>query len=142
MKSYLYQKLKEGRLNKGLKQSDVTKLLGIKNTTLSNYENGITEPDMDTFLKLCQLYDLDYAVLLSEAYGYPLSAHFAEIEESSMDLIKKYISLDADSRETVTYILDREVKNTNARAQMNQMNRLLAYQKALREMKTEKKQPK
>lgn len=120
-------------------ESDVTKLLGIKNTTLSNYENGITEPDMDTFLKLCQLYDLDYAVLLSEAYGYPLSAHFAEIEESGMDLIKKYISLDADSRETVTYILDREVKNTNARAQMN---RLLAYEKALRERKTEKKQPK
>ena len=38
MNSYLIEKLKEGRLNKGLKQSDVTRLIGIKNTTLSNYE--------------------------------------------------------------------------------------------------------
>ena len=49
MNEYLISKLKEGRLSKGLKQSDVTKFTGIKNTTLSNYENGVTEPDIDTF---------------------------------------------------------------------------------------------
>lgn len=49
MNEYLVAQLKQGRLDKGLKQSDVTKLTGIKNTTLSNYENGITEPNIDTF---------------------------------------------------------------------------------------------
>lgn len=33
------------------------------------YENGITEPDIDTFLQLCELYELDYAGILAEAYA-------------------------------------------------------------------------
>ena len=110
LNSYLIEKLKEGRLNKGLKQSDVTKLTGIKNTTLSNYENGNTEPDMDTFLKLCQTYELDYGELLSEAYGYHLPDLSIDIKKSDVNLIKKYRSLDSFGQETVNMILDRELK--------------------------------
>lgn len=110
LNSYLIEKLKEGRLNKGLKQSDVTKLTGIKNTTLSNYENGNTEPDMDTFLKLCKTYELDYAELLSEAYGYHLPGLSIDIKKSDVDLIRKYRSLDPFGQETVNMILDRELK--------------------------------
>lgn len=110
MNSYLIEKLKEGRLNKGLKQSDVTKLTGIKNTTLSNYENGNTEPDMDTFLKLCQTYELNYAELLSEAYGYHPPDLSIDIKKSDVDLIKKYRFLDSFGQETVNMILDRELK--------------------------------
>lgn len=108
MNQYIIERLKEGRLNKGLKQSDVTRLIGIKNTTLSNYENGNTEPDMDTFLKLCHLYGLDYSELLSEAYGYQIPDNNINIKKSDLDLIKKYRALDSVGRDHVDTVLHWE----------------------------------
>lgn len=108
MNQYIINKLKEGRLNKNLKQSDVTKLTGIKNTTLSNYENGNTEPDMDTFLRLCELYDLDYAEILGEAYGYKIPALNFDIKKSDISRIEKYHKLDPHGKEVIDFLLDRE----------------------------------
>lgn len=108
MNEYLISKLKEGRLSKGLKQSDVTKFTGIKNTTLSNYENGVTEPDIDTFLQLCELYKLDYAAILGEAYGLNVQGSDFSIRPSEIDHIKKYRNLDDYGKETVDVTLDRE----------------------------------
>lgn len=110
MNEYLILKLKEGRINKGLKQSDVTQFTGIKNTTLSNYENGITEPDIDTFLQLCELYELDYAGILAEAYGLSVQGEDFKIRPSEIEIAKKYRSLDSHGQETVSYILDRETE--------------------------------
>ncbi|WP_141400960.1 helix-turn-helix domain-containing protein [Lacrimispora amygdalina] len=42
-------------------QSDVARKIGVKGNILSNYENGISEPDIDTFCALCDIYDLDPA---------------------------------------------------------------------------------
>ena len=122
MNQYLIDKLKEGRLKKGLKQSDVTKLTGIKNTTLSNYENGNTEPDMDTFLKLCRLYELDYADLLGEAYGFGFKKDGTTIGKKDIDLIEKYHSLDDSGRHHVDIILQWE---------SDRVARLLAYAEKL-----------
>lgn len=108
MNKYLVEKLKEGRLSKGLKQSDVTKLTGIKNTTLSNYENGNTEPDMDTFLRLCDLYDLNYSEIISEAYGYRIPGLDFDVRSSDIALLKKYHILDDHGREMVDIVLDKE----------------------------------
>lgn len=108
MNDYLISKLKEGRLNKGLKQSDVTNLTGIKNTTLSNYENGITEPDIDTFLQLCELYGLDYAAILGEAYGLSVVGSDFDIKPSEIEHVKKYRALDDTGRNHVNNILDWE----------------------------------
>lgn len=111
MNKYLTAKLKEGRLNKGLKQSDVTKYTGIKNTTLSNYENGVTEPDIDTFLQLCELYGLDYSYILGEAYGLGVQGEAFKIKPSEIDRIEKYRFIaehSPDGVKSVDMILDRE----------------------------------
>lgn len=113
MNQYLITKLKEGRVSKGLKQSDVTKLTGIKNTTLSNYENGVTEPDIDTFLQLCELYGLDYADILGEAYGLNVQGTDFDIKPSEIEHIKKYRNLDSYGQETVTITLARETERMN-----------------------------
>ncbi|HJB15236.1 MAG TPA: helix-turn-helix transcriptional regulator [Candidatus Blautia excrementipullorum] len=116
MNSYLIGKLKEGRLNKGLKQSDVTRLIGIKNTTLSNYENGNTEPDMDTFLKLCRLYDLNYSELLGDAYGYKVPGCSFDIRSSDIKMISKYHRLDDHGKEMVNIVLEKEYERSVALA--------------------------
>lgn len=111
MNEYLISKLKEGRISKGLKQSDVTQFTGIKNTTLSNYENGITEPDIDTFLQLCELYELDYAGILAEAYGLSVQGEDFKIRPSEIEVAKKYRFISAhspDAASVVDTILDRE----------------------------------
>lgn len=111
MNEFLIAKLKEGRINKGLKQSDVTQFTGIKNTTLSNYENGITEPDIDTFLQLCELYELDYAGILAEAYGLSVQGEDFKIRPSEIEIAKKYryISIHSpDGASVVDTVLERE----------------------------------
>lgn len=111
MNEYLISKLKEGRINKGLKQSDVTQFTGIKNTTLSNYENGITEPDIDTFLQLCEFYELDYAGILAEAYGLSVQGEDFKIRPSEIEIAKKYRLISThspDGASVVDTVLDRE----------------------------------
>lgn len=108
MNEYLIEKIKEGRKNKGLRQSDVTKLIGIKATTLSNYENGITEPDIDTFLMLCDLYDLDFAEILAEGYGYRVPSVDFDIRLSEINFLKEYRALDEHGQEVVTFLLKKE----------------------------------
>ena len=110
MNEYLVSQLKKGRLNKGLKQSDVSKKTGIKNTTLSNYENGITEPDMDTFLSLCELYELDFVSLMEEAYGIKIPGKNFHIKPSEIELLEKYNNLDDHGKEIVNFSLNKETE--------------------------------
>lgn len=110
MNEYLVSQLKKGRLDKGLKQSDVSKKTGIKNTTLSNYENGITEPDMDTFLSLCELYELDFVSLMEEAYGIKIPGKNFHIKPSEIELLEKYNNLDDHGKEIVNFSLNKETE--------------------------------
>ena len=114
MNEYLVSQLKKGRLNKGLKQSDVSIKTGIKNTTLSNYENGVTEPDMDTFLALCELYELDFVSLMEEAYGIRVPGKNFHIKPSEMELLEKYNSLDSHGKEMVDFTLEKEYERSVA----------------------------
>ena len=114
MNEYLVSQLKKGRLDKGLKQSDVSKKTGIKNTTLSNYENGVTEPDMDTFLALCELYELDFVSLMEEAYGIKVPGKNFHIKPSEMELFKIYNDLDEHGKEMVDFTLEKEYERSVA----------------------------
>ena len=61
--------LKQARLARGMKQEEIAAVIGVKKNTISNYENGISEPDMDTFIKMCGVYGVDYTLMLRQAYG-------------------------------------------------------------------------
>ena len=55
MNELLVNRLRIARTESGLKQQDVADKLGIKANTIGNWEKGRTEPDIDTFVKLCVL---------------------------------------------------------------------------------------
>ena len=105
---YLSKQLKEARIERNLKQSDVTKLTGIKNSTLSNYENGITAPDVDSFMRLCRIYNLDYAEVLGTAYSYKSASIDFILNKTEKEIVNKYRELDVTGKETVDYILDKQ----------------------------------
>lgn len=108
MNDYLRNKLKEGRNAKGLKQSTVANMIGVKGNTLSNYENGVSEPDIDTFCALCDIYELDPAEILGEAYGLNVQGTDFDIKPSEIEHIEKYRVLDQHGKEMVDFTLRKE----------------------------------
>lgn len=50
--------LKAARINANLTQKDVAKAIGMTIETISNYELGLTVPDYDTVVSLCELYNV------------------------------------------------------------------------------------
>lgn len=56
--SVLGERLRAARDKKGLSQIEVFRRTKINNKTLSRYENGGTEPDVDTLKLLADLYEV------------------------------------------------------------------------------------
>ena len=54
----LARNLKELRSNKGLRQEDVARHLGVATPTYSSWERGRTEPDLSTLLELTRFFDV------------------------------------------------------------------------------------
>lgn len=52
--------LKAIRSNKGLSQEEAAKLIGISPDTLSNYERGLTYPDIPTLKRIEDVYQVNY----------------------------------------------------------------------------------
>jgi len=62
--STIGERLKNARELNHLTQSRVYKDTGIHNKTLSGYERNLSEPDLDTFKKLAEYYDVDVNYLM------------------------------------------------------------------------------
>ena len=107
MNKYLIDMLKKGRNETGYTQAQVAKMLGIKGNTLSGYETGASEPDIDTYLQLCKIYNLDYVSILEKAYNLkPIDEIALSAEEQ--DHIKKFRSLDDYGKDMVDTVLQKE----------------------------------
>lgn len=52
--------LKAARINKGYGQDEAAKLIGISSDTLSNWERGVTFPDVPKIKRIEIVYDLKY----------------------------------------------------------------------------------
>lgn len=68
---YLSTTLKQLRIQKDLSQKELAARLSLSPGTISNYENGIHEPDLDTLCRFADLYDVSLDYLLGRtAYPY------------------------------------------------------------------------
>ncbi len=67
MKNNVFGKrLKECRIEKGLSQQKLGETLGFCNQTISFWENGSREPDLDTLLKIAKFFEISIEELLEE----------------------------------------------------------------------------
>lgn len=62
----LGQKLKEARLNAGLKQEELAKQLGVSRQTISSWENDRSYPDLGSAVRLSNLYGQSLDEMLKE----------------------------------------------------------------------------
>jgi transcriptional regulator with XRE-family HTH domain len=56
--------LKELRLNANLKQSELGKMLNVRNTTVSAWEKNENEPDLNTLKRISQIFNVSIDYLL------------------------------------------------------------------------------
>ena len=64
------QRLKELRIEKGLRLRDVAEAMGLTLRAICNYESGIREPSLEMLVKLCKFFDVtsDYLLGLTDSY--------------------------------------------------------------------------
>ena len=67
MKNNIFGKhLKELRIEKGLSQQKLGKMLGFCNQTISFWETGSREPDLDTLVEIAHYFGISLEELLEE----------------------------------------------------------------------------
>ncbi|MBO5479886.1 MAG: helix-turn-helix transcriptional regulator [Clostridia bacterium] len=65
-KNIFGQRLKELRLEKGLSQRGLGEIFNVCNQTISFWESGSREPDLDTLVQIAHYFDVPYENLLDE----------------------------------------------------------------------------
>jgi len=60
------KRLQEARVNKGLNQFQLAEKMNLKQTAISNYEKGISEPSFDKLIKLTKILGVSLDYLLGQ----------------------------------------------------------------------------
>lgn len=61
-------RIKQLRTDMEMKQIDLAKRLNVRQTTISNWENGKTEPDSATLQKLAEIFDVSVDYILGHSF--------------------------------------------------------------------------
>ncbi|MPN32031.1 hypothetical protein SDC9_179507 [bioreactor metagenome] len=96
------------RKKSNLKGPDVIKILDDKGIKISvkslyNWETGRSQPDCDTFIKLCDIYGIKNIV---PAFGFDLASNPNNFITYKSKLLEKINTLDDDCCKTVLAIID------------------------------------
>ena len=95
------QILKELRVQKGLKQSELAKFLGITQQAYQRYEYGTSEPNADGFAFLADFYGVTTDYLLGRELPAekldPISQ--LSLEEMEEDIIRRWLELKPTARQ-------------------------------------------
>ena len=100
------KRLKELRKEKNILQKDVAKELNIKNTTYSNWEVGVSEPDIHSLKKLADFFgvSIDYLVEREEDGVVIVSGN--ELSKDESVLVDKLRRLDPLNKELAYQYVD------------------------------------
>lgn len=95
-------RLKKARVSKKLKQSELAQMLAVRNTTISNWEKGISNPDVEIVSLICRVLDVP------ASYFFDDSTSKEVLSFSEKEHLKKYRSLEDHGKDIVNTILDKE----------------------------------
>ncbi len=71
MKNKLATALKQARIHSGYSQEEAAQHLGVRRSTIGNYEAGRSTPNLEGFIRLCDFYHVDFVRLSVNLYGMP-----------------------------------------------------------------------
>lgn len=109
LNEYVGKRIKEERQKKKLKQNELAKKIGIQNSTLSQYENGKSEPNQEMLFKIAEALEINVSDLIPVNYRIEDNdlekalkmARGFDLEDISLlkDLMEKALSLKGVERE-------------------------------------------
>lgn len=99
----LGEKIKLARKNKHLKQSDLSKILGIANTTISSWETNQSKPDLNILESLCEILEVN------PNYFFNLNPKNT-LTINELELLKKIRMLDERGLTVLTELINLELK--------------------------------
>lgn len=102
--------LKALRLERGILQKELAQTLHLSIGTLSNYENGVHQPDLTTLCRLADFYQVSVDYLLGRTecrqdvriLNHPLSGCF-----TLTDFLKLIMQLTPEERRALVFLLKR-----------------------------------
>ena len=108
---YISEILKKLRIQNNLTQKQLGERLGIGQTTVACYENGLREPHIESLIAYADLFDctVDYLVGRSDDFGTPVLSARAPapvMTQEEIALVKQYRELDRASRAKLEGYLD------------------------------------
>ena len=105
------EKLKLARTEAGLKQAELAKQLNTTGNTISNWENNVSKPDLDTLSYICGILHVNASFFLQPTLPED------EVSITELKIIKKYRYLDDHGRKMVDFTLEEEYKRSKALAE-------------------------
>lgn len=105
--------LQELRKDKKLTQSEVAKALHVGTSTISNYENGTTQPESDMIEKLANFYNVNIDYLYKRTkISIPIQdlEHSLKTSEGPLDLDKLF-KLDNEGKRIIKLLIDQLIIN-------------------------------
>ena len=99
------EKLKAARIESGLKQSELAKKINTTGNTISNWENNVSKPDLDTLSYICGI------LHVTASYFLQATIPEDEVSISELKLVKKYRYITEHSpsgAKTINAVLENE----------------------------------
>lgn len=103
-------RLKQARFAKGLTQEQLANAIGVAKSTVTGYEKGNSEPDMNKISKIMNTLDIDANYLWQDAMKNQTGSPVLDFSSKERGTIKKYRVLDEHGKNAVDAILDVEYK--------------------------------
>ncbi|EEO6569084.1 helix-turn-helix domain-containing protein [Listeria seeligeri] len=97
-------RLKQLRKNNNKTQEDISKILGISRGAYSHIENGRNEPDMETIVKLANIFGVSTDYLLGRSNNGFIDTIAAHIDSNASE---------KDIKEILAYIEEKRKEHTN-----------------------------
>jgi transcriptional regulator with XRE-family HTH domain len=109
----LGQRLRKTREQRGIIQKYIASKLGVSNVSLSQYENNIRQPSLDTLRALADIYDVSTDYLLGRtSNSNPSNKKTNEIAENNfekllidLDIIEATLNIPEEKKQVVVYML-------------------------------------
>ncbi len=78
------EQIKKYRERSGYSQKELAKLINVSNSRLSNWEQGLNRPDIDTLVVICKALKVSPSLLLEieDVQAYDLTSHEAVLIEA------------------------------------------------------------
>lgn len=98
------EKLKAARMESGLKQAELAKKLNTTGNTISNWENNVSKPDLDTLSYICGI------LHVKASYFLHATIPEDEVSISELNMVKRYRALDPPGQSHVDAVLQWETE--------------------------------